>query len=208
LVPGHHYFFTAMVIDAAGNWEVMQREFDTLKRKLIVQFPKIVVFNDGDDMDYGGGEFWFRVAAGSSRANLLSLEEFHLPTMDIDDWSKTGRPYTVGFAYVEPEPQTVAPKRTGIWVASWAIEHDGIGEANEAAGLLEGQELFLPVGPSEVVTNQSFMMDCPARSAGLARSNSSPLPMPSPILSDLTPPESSRPQLPHVAKLQSGRVKA
>src|SRR5512132_2626951 len=37
----------------------------------------------------------------------------------------------------------------------------------------------------------------------------SPLPMPSPILSDLTPPESSRPQLPHVAsRFPRGRATA
>jgi hypothetical protein len=161
LVPGNHYFFTVMVVDAQGNWEVRGSEFDTLRRKLTIKFPRVHIYNDGDSGKYGDGEFWFRVSAGNDGGALHALEDFHLPEMDIDDWSENGRPYPVGFAYAELEPQPIPPERPSIWVSSWAIEHDGIFDADEGAGALKGTKLGLPAGPGERVTNSSFTMDCP-----------------------------------------------
>jgi hypothetical protein len=160
LVPGNHYFFTVMVVDGVGNWEVRQSEFDTLKRKLTVKFPTIHIYNDGDPATHGEGEFWFRVSAGNDTGALHSLEDFHLPEMDIDDWSETDRPYAVGFAYAELEPQTIPPDQPSIWLSSWAVEYDGL-DPDEGAGDLRGRQLFLPAGPGEKVTNSAFTMDCP-----------------------------------------------
>jgi hypothetical protein len=160
LVPGNHYFFTVMVVDAVGNWDVRESQFDTLRRKLTVKFPTIHIYNDGDSATVGEGEFWFRVSAGNDVRPLHSLEDFYRPESDIDDWSETDRPYPLGFAYVELEPQSIPPDRASIWVSSWAIEHDGL-DADEGAGSALGELLWLPAGPTEKVTNRIFTMDCP-----------------------------------------------
>jgi hypothetical protein len=92
LCPGNHYFFVVLVTDAFGNWDFVQREFTTLRRKITVEFPTIHIYNDGDYATVGEAEFWFWVFRGTvNNPNLI--EEFHYPQQDIDDWSETDRPY-------------------------------------------------------------------------------------------------------------------
>ena len=91
LLPGHPYFFAAVVTDAFGNWEVVQETFTTKRRQLTVQFPAIHIYNDGDPNSYGEGEFWFRVFTGARNYPHV-LEDFHLGTQDIDDWNESDRP--------------------------------------------------------------------------------------------------------------------
>jgi hypothetical protein len=158
LLPGNHYFFTAVVADAGGEWDVLNEEFDTLRRKLTVEFPTIHIFNDGDPFDHGEGEFWFRVYAGT-RQQPNVIQDFHLPTQDIDDWGETDRPYSVGFAHLGA-PETVKPGREGVLVGSWGVEHDGALESDEGAG--GDATLPLPAGRFvETVLNSTFRMDCP-----------------------------------------------
>jgi hypothetical protein len=168
LVPGHHYFLTAMVVDAGGNWEVLNVEQDSLKRKLTVQFPKMNVFNDGDWATTGEGDFWFEVSAGSETKPFNSLQSFHLPEPDLDDWGETDRPYSLGFAYIEPNAQTVPAERTSIWVHSWAREDDSPwGDDTAGSAIDKGERINLPTGPSEKVSISSFKMDIPATSGSL-----------------------------------------
>lgn len=159
LFAGHHYFFIVVVADTFGNWEVVQQEFTTLRRKLTVEFPTIHIYNDGDPFGHGEGEFWFRVYKGESNQPEV-IEDFHLPTQDIDDWSETDRPYPVGFSHVG-EFEVVQPGKAEVKVSSWAIEHDGAFESNEGAASID-RDLQLPAGPFvENVTNSSLLMDCP-----------------------------------------------
>ncbi len=159
LFAGNNYFFTVVVADAFGNWDVRQDEFTTLRRKITVEFPKIHIFNDGDPNSYGEGEFWFRIHKG--RANQPEvIQDFHLPTQDIDDWSETDRPYSVGFAHVG-QLEVVKPGKEDVGVASWAIEHDGPLEPDEGA---TSTTVYLPIPTGrfvEEVTNVFFKMDCP-----------------------------------------------
>lgn len=168
LVPGHHYFLTAMVVDAGGDWEVLEVEQDSLKRKMTVQFPKMVVFNDGDWATTGEAEFWFEVSAGSDSGPAQSLQSFNLPEPDLDDWGETGRPYALGYAYIENQPLTVGAGRTRVWVHSWAREDDGPwGDDTAGSAINKGKRLNLPDGPSEKVPSSSFTMDVPASSGDL-----------------------------------------
>ncbi|OWK25102.1 hypothetical protein AJ87_14570 [Rhizobium yanglingense] len=160
MVPGNVYHFTIMVVDAAGNWDVLKREFTTLGRKLTVRFPKMRILNDGDPSSVGEGEFWFRVSAGDDHHTMNILQDFHLPTMDIDDWSETGRPYVVGFGYVEDSFASIPPDRPRIWVASWGKEHDGPLESDEGAGNF-GMMLSLPTGQNENVPSRTVKLRCP-----------------------------------------------
>ena len=158
LVPGNHYFFTAVVADAGGEWDMLNDQFDTLRRQLTVEFPTVHVMNDGDPSGHGEGEFWFRVFSGTVTQPTV-IQEFHLPTQDIDDWGETDRPYSVGFAHIGM-PEAVVPGQETVLVSSWGIEHDGILESDEGAG---GQALLpLPAGRLvEAVTNSTLRMDCP-----------------------------------------------
>ena len=165
VVPGHHYFLTLMVVDDAGNWEVLDVEQDSLRRKMTVEFSTIHIQNDGDRdllgaQNLGEAEFWFRVSAGDEGQARHTLKEFHLPEMDVDDADYLGRPYSVGFAYIDLEPQTIPPGRTQIWVNSTAIEDDSpLGE--EGAGFIEGRRLDLPIGPGEKVPSKVYQLHCP-----------------------------------------------
>jgi hypothetical protein len=91
-------------------------------------------------------------------------QDFYLPTRDIDDFSETGRPYSLGFAYVENLFSSIPPDRTSIWVTSWAIEHDGPLEGDEGA---EGRmRLNFPDGLNENVSGRTVRMDCPVSTTG------------------------------------------
>ncbi|HEY0078682.1 MAG TPA: hypothetical protein VGB73_08550 [Pyrinomonadaceae bacterium] len=155
LSPGNHYFFVAVVSDVFGNWDVLEVEFVTLRRKLTIEFATLHIYNDGDGSSVGEGEFWFGVYEGEQ-----IVKEFYLPTHDIDDWSESDRPYPVGFAHIGV-PTVVQTGQAGVRVDSHGIEHDGLFENNEAAGFLP---VFVPI-PSgryvETVTNEVFRMDCP-----------------------------------------------
>jgi hypothetical protein len=164
LFPGNHYFFVVVVVDIFGNWEVNLEEFTTLRRKITVEFPTIHIFNDGDPRGVGAGEFWFGVYKGSSTQQEV-IQEFHLPTQDIDDWNETDRPYSVGFAHVGVL-EVVEPGKQDVRVASWGIEHDGVLEEDEYASNF-GVLLPIPAGLFvETVINSFFKMDCPTSSAG------------------------------------------
>jgi hypothetical protein len=159
LLPGNDYFFAVVVVDAFGNWDVKQETFTTLKRKLIVQFKTLHVYNDGDPMGHGEGEFWFRVHHGPANQPKV-IEDFHLPVMDIDDWGETDRPYGLSITHLGGF-ETVQPGEERVSVASWGLEHDGVLEADEGAGAF-GTDLQLPSGRFvETVINNSMLMDCP-----------------------------------------------
>jgi hypothetical protein len=158
LLAGNHYFFVVVVTDAFGNWDFQQAEFTTFRRKLTVEFPTVHIFNDGDPFDHGEGEFWFQVYFGGPRHQDV-IQEFHLPTQDIDDWGETDRPYSVGFAHVG-SLEVVNPGQESVWVGSRGIEHDGIFESDETAHSRD-KALGLPVGRFvETVTNSTLTMDC------------------------------------------------
>jgi hypothetical protein len=159
LFPGNHYFFAVVVADAFGNWDVKQEEFTCLRRKITVEFQTIHIFNDGDPSSYGEGEFWFRVHKGAFNQPKV-IQDFHLPTQDIDDWSETDRPYPVGFAHVG-SLEVVEPGEQNVGVSSWGIEHDGALDFDEGASSL-GTFLPIPTGRFvENVSNNSLKMDCP-----------------------------------------------
>ena len=161
LFAGNDYFFTVVVADVFGNWEVHEAKFTTLRRKITVEFPAIHIYNDGDPSTMGEGEFWFRVYTGKIFKTQV-IQDFHLPTQDIDDWNETDRPYSVGFAHVG-SLEIVEPITQNIGVSSWGVEHDGAFESDEGAGAPLGIFLPIPTGKNvENVTNSFLRLDCPA----------------------------------------------
>jgi hypothetical protein len=164
VVPGHHYFFVAVVTDTSGNWSFVLEEFDTKLRKVTVSFTEMIIFDDGDDLNTGEGEFWFDVYD----AKTLAVS-FHQPTMTIDDWSGTGRPYALSFAPQVIGPKAVDPSKAWIGVYSHAVEHDGWFEVDDKAATLFGpRDLPIPHGRfTEEVANQIMFVDCPSTSGSL-----------------------------------------
>jgi hypothetical protein len=164
LYAGNRYFFVVVVTDNFGNWEAYQEEFTTLRRKITVEFPTIHIFNDGDPGSHGEGEFWFRVQKGPFNQPEV-IQDFHLPEQDIDDWSETDRPYSVGFAHLGAF-EIVEPRKESVGVISWGVEHDGFLEADEGASSL-GVFLPIPAGRFvENVNNSTLKMDCPVSTTG------------------------------------------
>jgi hypothetical protein len=164
LFPGNLYFFAVIVADADGNWDVRQETFTTLRRKLTVEFVTLHIYNDGDPLSHGEGEFWFNVYSGH-QSQPSSIAKFHRDTADIDDWSETDRPYALGYAHVG-QPEAVSPEQERVFVSSRGIEHDGFLESDEGAWSKDKQ-LFFPAGRLvETVANQTFLMDCPVATHG------------------------------------------
>jgi len=163
IFPGNTCFFSVLVVDAAGNWDMRMQVFNALRRIIDVQFPTLHVYNDGDPFDVGEGEFWFRIQSGPQYQPRI-VEEFHRGTQDIDDWNETDRPYGLGFAHVG-QPMVVAPEDMAVSVTAWGVEHDGFLEADEGAW---GSDVTLPfpVGVGETVTGAMLTLDCPASTDG------------------------------------------
>src|SRR5262245_35476722 len=144
-----------MVTDRGGNWQVLQREFYTLKRQLTVQFPQLHIYNDSDDGSEGEAQFWFRISHDRGGQPGPLIQAFHFPETEI--YSNTDLP--IGFAHLGV-PETVTPGEERVWVVSWGIDDDSP-DADEGAGSRPGMTLDLPVGRSETVTNRTVVMDCP-----------------------------------------------
>ena len=164
LFPGNQYFSSVVVADAKGNWEIRERTFTTLRRVVLIEFPRITVLNDGDPFAHGEGEFWFRVHTGANNMPTV-LQDFHQATTDIDDWSEQGRPYAMGFAYVG-KPEAVTAEAYEVSVASWAIEHDGFLEADEGAASKGDGRLRFPSGFQVENAKGALILDCPFSTTG------------------------------------------
>ncbi len=159
LLAGNNYVFTVVVVDGAGNWEVAQEPFTTLRRKLTVQFKTLHIYNDGDPMGHGEADFGFRVFHGAANQPKI-IEDFSLPIMDIDDWGETDRPYGLSITHLGML-KSVQPGEQGVGVTSWGLEHDGPTESDEGAQAF-GTALPIPAGMFiETVLNSAFTMDCP-----------------------------------------------
>jgi hypothetical protein len=159
ILPGNNYFFSAVVIDAKGNWDIRQETFTSLRRAFTVSFPTIHIFNDGDPFGHGEGEFWFRIYFGPHNMPI-KIEDFHRSTMDIDDWSETSRPYSMSFIH-NGTPLTVKENEVNVSVSAWGLEHDGIFESDEACW---SNDVILPFPAGRFIENASgsFTMDCPS----------------------------------------------
>jgi hypothetical protein len=160
LFPGNDYFLSVVVVDATGNWDVRQRQFTALRRSIQIKFPKITVLNDGDPFDDGEGDFLFRVFNPSIGGGII--EDFQTSTIDIDDWSETGRPYVMGFVHMGV-PLVVSPETFEVSVSSFGTEHDGFLESDEYARNW-GVVLPFPTGQFVENANGKFVMDCPIQS--------------------------------------------
>lgn len=164
LVPGHHYFFVALVTDIFGNWQVVQEVVDTKLRVVNVAFTEMTIFDDGDDLSTGEGEFWFEVFDARDK-----VASFHLPTMTIDDYGGAGKTYPITFGPHVIGPKAVDPKRAWVGVYSHATEHDGWFEADDRAATVFGpRSLPIPHGRlTESVLNQPMFVDCAPTSGSL-----------------------------------------
>ena len=164
LIPGHHYFFVVLVVDTLGNWDFVVEEFDTKLRTVSIEFTELVIYDDGDDLNTGEGEFWMDIY----EAKKL-LVSYHQPTMTIDDWSLTGRPYAISYGPSVIGPKAVTDGQEWIGIFSHAVEHDGWFEVDDkAATILGPRNLPIPTGRlKEVVTNGAFVVDCPPTSGSL-----------------------------------------
>lgn len=68
LLPGTHYYELTRLSDDYGNWEFVQREFTTLKRRIRFEPTDLYINDDSDDLSNGEGSFWFSLETGSISA--------------------------------------------------------------------------------------------------------------------------------------------
>jgi hypothetical protein len=87
----------------------------------------------------------------------------------MDDWGETDRPYVLGYRHdgkperVKAQVNKSASEAMGVAVWSSGTESD-IGPDDYAGGLIGRKNLPLPIGRSESVSSQTFLLDC--RSSG------------------------------------------
>ena len=159
LLAGNDYAYLVLVATPSGEWDYRVVDFTTLRRQLTVQFPRIIVFHDGDANTTGEAQFRFRVMnyAGAGQPELI--EEFVTGELTVDDWSESGRPYPMGYAHIG-SPQRVDELSNVVWVASLGTEDDSPWGSDGAWG--RDQRLFFPSAEgAEEVTNSFVHIDCP-----------------------------------------------
>jgi hypothetical protein len=105
------------VVDAIGNWEILQEEFDTLRRKLTINLLRFIFSMTAIHL------MLEKVNFGSTSRKKVNIKEFHMPEFDIDDWSETDRPYALGFAHIGNPTKVSKPE---VQIRARGLEHDGI----------------------------------------------------------------------------------
>jgi hypothetical protein len=158
LLPGTPYTYVVVVIDNQGKWDFRATPFQCLRRRFTVQFTTLHIHNDGDKMDYGEARFHCRVMFLTKPGQPKIIEEFFRPEDDVDDWSKTDRPYPLGFAHVG-NLEHVKRDEQSVWVSSFGYEDDW--PLSDEAAWSRDERLPFPVGPGEDVPNSQFRLDCP-----------------------------------------------
>ena len=127
---------------------------------MTIDFPEVIVNNDGDLSSVGEAEFWFQILEGKTH-----VIEFNRPTADVDDWSKSGRPYALAFPDGKPFHHVIGPKPANkdndlINVAIHGTEYDPANEADEKAGAWP-RRLIFPFGRfTETVNNEVIWVMC------------------------------------------------
>jgi hypothetical protein len=183
LLPGNEYYFSVLVADSSGNWEVKQGKdspysFTTLRRQLTVHFSKILVLDDGDWATPGEFDIGFRIKGATPPDPY-----FRWRHDNIDDWGEKGRPYVLlddnggEFKHVG-KLEKVQAQENQTWselmevsVSSGGKEIDLIEDdyASSELGVGDGLgsrygarwPLPLPFGRlTESVSNQTFNIDC------------------------------------------------
>ena len=165
LLPGNDYECKAVVVDDFGNWDIMTSNFKTQHRKITVQFTTLHIYNDSDPGAHGEAVFNFGVYYGETPSSLKKIEEFFLPKMDIDDWSKTDRPYQLGFAHIGDFLAAKDDTERNIFVRSTGVEDDGPFDSDEGAWSTGGAITF-PIGFDEDVPSRHFRLDAPPSTDG------------------------------------------
>ncbi len=61
LLPGHPHFAFIRVIDGFGNWQFLERQFTTLRRKTTARTAEVVIQNDGDPFATSDAQFEFDI---------------------------------------------------------------------------------------------------------------------------------------------------
>ena len=170
LLPGQPHVYAVVVVNSRGEWDVATELFTTLRRKLTVSFPTVHIYNDGD-ANTGEARFWFRVATGTLGGGFGGrvLQDFHCPEFDVDDWSRTGRPYPMGFAHLGP-PTSVVRGEERIYVQSWALEDEGPFDTDDGANSIVSKplrgQLPLPTGRLVESAGGHVLLDCPPSTVG------------------------------------------
>lgn len=162
-LPGNDYELKAVVVDDFGNWDILTTDFRTQSRKFTVQFTTLHIYNDSDPGSHGEAEFKFMVMFGVTPGHTRMIQEFRLPEMDIDDWSKTDRPYPVGFAHVG-DFVSVAEDERDVSVWSVGTEFDGLDPDEGAWASIV--DLGFPIGLREQVDRRQFRLNATPSTKG------------------------------------------
>ena len=159
--PGNHYFFTVIVVDHFGNWDYKVMEFDTLKRVVTIDFPEVIVNNDGDESHSGQAEFWFYIYEGPD-----VVKTFNRPTGVVDDLDEAGRPYPLANPDGSPFHHVIGPQKAvkgqdHVAVHIHGRECDEWPEEDEIARMPFESSLSIPHGRfAEVVNNRVLFFRC------------------------------------------------
>jgi hypothetical protein len=106
LQAGTQYHVTVMAADEQGRREVRTERFGTLRRRVEVDFERIYVVDDGDDL--GAGEVLFTLQANDERPVWLDYTRSDVPAARSGGWIsalQSGGP--LGRVAIENAPETL-----------------------------------------------------------------------------------------------------
>ncbi|MDQ8726382.1 hypothetical protein [Bradyrhizobium sp. LHD-71] len=123
LIPGTRYHVVVRASDAQGSWQNLHYEITTKRRKVEVQFDRLVVHDDSDSIgieDTGEARFWFKVHNGPE------VKEFHLGEIEIDDSndpSNSKKIFDLNFKHTIG-PEALNGEGKGVGVSTEGREYD------------------------------------------------------------------------------------
>lgn len=147
LLPGTDYFEATRLIDEYGNWQILQRNFTTLKRRIRLQPIDIDIIDDSDDWSTGEGDFSFAIETGTvadpnSWKYRVSL---NYSDNDFDTGGKIDLPVPREILELGPEAVTQASKDARIKIHGRDNDVAALNFAGDEDDLADGyKDIVLP----------------------------------------------------------------
>ena len=164
LRPGNHYFFLVLVTDTFGNWDFEEAELTDAPAKAHRRLSHDAHLQRRRSGSVRRGRVLVRAYSGSPPQPQI-IEEFHLPTQDVDDWGETDRPYSIGIAHAGGF-EVVDPGEERCRSARGASSTTERSRTTNKRGPSTPCCRSLPVDSWKRSPTRTFFMDCPTATVG------------------------------------------
>jgi hypothetical protein len=154
LLPGTHYHELIRMSDEFGNWEFLQRDFATLKRRIRLKVTQLFINDDSDDFSNGEGSFLFALETGdiSVPTSWAKRGKFTYHNGNLET-GKAAVPVPPDTIEVGPEAVNQANRHVRFAVEGTEDDTDSFFPDNDDTAW-GSKDLLLPTGTTDEVVSQ------------------------------------------------------